>query len=156
MKKILPVLLFIILTEATGLIGSIATFPSIPTWYLTLNKPSFNPPNWLFGPVWTTLFAMMGIAAFLVWQKGMHKKPVKEAIIVFSIQLVLNIFWSIIFFGLHQPGVAFIEIVILWLMILITILRFYKISRPAGLLLIPYLLWVSFASFLNLVIVILN
>ncbi|MBM3205921.1 tryptophan-rich sensory protein, partial [Candidatus Shapirobacteria bacterium] len=132
------------------------TNPSIPTWYATLNKPSFNPPNWLFAPVWTILFILMGISLFLIWKKGLKTKGVKTALSIFSIQLVLNIAWSFFFFKFQSPFWAFIEIIILWFFILLMILKFFKINKAAGFLLIPYLLWVSFASFLNYTIYKLN
>lgn len=138
-----------------GVIGSIFTTPAIPGWYATLQKPSFTPPNWVFGPVWTTLFVMMGISLFLVWRHPSNT-AIKRAILVFGVQLFFNICWSIFFFGLKSPLLAFIDIIFLWIAILLTIIKFYKISAIASLLLIPYLLWVSFASILNLAIVLLN
>ncbi len=129
--------------------GSVATDTSVNDWYRTLAKPSFNPPAWVFGPVWTTLFALMGIAAFLVWKKGLERKSVKIALSIFVGQLVLNTLWSIIFFGLHSPGGALVEIVFLWLAILATIIAFARVSKPAAWLLLPYILWVSFAIYLN-------
>lgn len=149
MKTILKFIISIIICQLAGLIGSIFTSQSIPTWYASLKKPAFNPPNWLFGPVWTALFLLMGIALFLVWQKGIGFPQVKIALIVFGIQLIFNILWSILFFGLRSPITGFIEIIILWILILLTILVFYPISKTASLLLLPYLLWVSFASILN-------
>jgi len=148
-KNIGKILLAIVICELAGMIGAIFTTPSIPTWYAGITKPTFSPPNWIFAPVWTTLFALMGIAAYLVYEKGTNKKVVKVALGIFAIQLVLNIKWSLIFFGMHNPGYAFIEIIFLWLAILLTIIAFFKISKPAAYLLIPYILWVSFASFLN-------
>ena len=139
----------IIICLAAGFIGSIFTNRSIPIWYESLKKPSFNPPGWLFGPVWTALFILMGISLFLIWQKGLNYNGVIIALIVFGIQLILNILWSILFFGLRAPLAAFIEIIILWILILMTILIFYPISKTAALLLLPYILWVSFASILN-------
>ncbi len=139
----------IVVSEIPGIIVSIFTVSAISTWYATLAKPAFNPPNWIFGPVWTTLYFLMGVAAFLVWRRGLERKEVKIALGIFIAQLTLNAFWSIIFFGLRNPGVAFLEIIILWLAILATILFFYKISRPAAWLLFPYILWVSFAGYLN-------
>ena len=156
MYRILKALAFVLVSEAAGIIGSIFTISSIPTWYPTLNKPSFSPPNYLFGPVWTLLYALMGIAAFLVWEKGLKKKEVKKGLTLFFIQLVLNSLWSIIFFGFQNPTLALFEIIILWTFILKTTLVFYKISKSAGYLFIPYLLWVTFAAFLNLSIVLLN
>jgi tryptophan-rich sensory protein len=136
-------------------IGSSATFPAIPTWYASLNKPFFSPPNYLFAPVWTLLYLLMGISFYLVWSKG-KGKSLRFATNVYLFQLILNTLWSIFFFGNRSPLMGLIIIVILWFMILITILRFYKINRTAGILLIPYILWVSFASVLNLSIFLLN
>jgi len=146
----------ILVSQIAGLIGSVFTISAIPTWYAGLVKPALNPPSWVFGPAWTTLYFLMGIAAFLVWKKGFERKDVKMALGVFGVQLALNAIWSIIFFGLHNPFWAFIEIIILWLAILATIFAFYKISRPAAYLLLPYILWVSFAAVLNFSIMILN
>lgn len=139
-----------------GFIGSIFTTPSIATWYETLNKPALNPPNWVFAPVWTTLFILMGISLFLIWQKGLKSKGVVFAIVLFVIQLLLNMKWSFLFFGMHSPLYAFVDIVVLWLMILWAIIAFSKISKLAGWLLLPYLLWVSFASYLNFMVYLLN
>jgi len=130
-----------------GFIGSFFTSPAIPTWYATLQKPTFAPPNWVFFPVWTSLFIMMGISLFLVWQK--EDKKVKTALIIFAGQLVLNALWSVAFFGFRSPLLGLMEIVILWVAILATILSFMKVSRTAAYLLIPYILWVSFAAFVN-------
>lgn len=139
----------IVVSELAGIIGSVFTTPSIQTWYATLARPALNPPAWVFGPVWTTLFALMGISAFLIWKKGLDRKDVKVALGIFIGQLILNTLWSIIFFGLHSPAGAFTEIIFLWLAILATIVAFAKISRPAAWLLVPYILWVSFAGYLN-------
>jgi translocator protein len=139
----------IAVSEAVGMIGSVFTVPSISGWYAGLVKPALAPPNWVFGPVWTTLFALMGIAAFFVWKKGLGRKDVKIALGIFGGQLVLNLLWSIIFFGMHSPGGALVEIFFLWLAILATIIAFRKISRFSAWLLVPYLLWVSFAAYLN-------
>lgn len=136
-------------SELAGIIGSVFTVSAIPNWYAGLVKPALNPPSWLFGPVWTTLYALMGIAAFLVWKAGWERKEVKKALGVFGIQLFLNFIWSIIFFGLQNPGWALVNIVLLWLAIVWTMVVFYRISKPAVYLLLPYLLWVSFASYLN-------
>lgn len=146
----------IIVSELAGIIGSVFTTPSIAGWYASLVKPALNPPAWVFGPVWTTLFALMGIAAFLVWRKGLDRKDVKIALVLFVGQLVLNALWSIIFFGLRGPGGALIEIVFLWLAILAMIIAFAKISKTAAWLLMPYILWVSFAGYLNYSIWMLN
>lgn len=159
----------IVVSELAGILGSVFTTPSIAglstgsglSWYAGIVKPAINPPAWVFGPVWTTLFALMGIAAFLIWSfyaeaSADKKKGIKIALALFGIQLVLNTLWSIIFFGLHSPGGALIEIIFLWLAILATIIAFAKISKPAAWLLLPYILWVSFASYLNYSIWMLN
>lgn len=151
-SDILKVVFSILICQGAGFLGSLATTPSIATWYKTLAKPSFSPPNAVFGPVWITLYLMMSIALFLVWKQGGATKGVKPALIIFFVQLALNTLWSILFFGLHQPMWAFFEIVILWLFILLTLIVFWRLSRAAGLLLLPYLLWVSFASALNFAI----
>ena len=117
-------------------------------WYASLNKPSWNPPAWIFGPVWTLLYTMMAVAAWLVWRRGgfaVHRKPLA----CFLVQLALNAAWTPLFFGLHQPGWAFAEIVLLWLAIVATLAAFWRVHRPAAWLLVPYLAWVSFATFLN-------
>ncbi len=139
----------IVVSELAGIIGSVFTISAIPNWYAGLVKPALNPPSWVFGPVWTTLYALMGIAAFLVWRNGWERKEVKTALSIFGLQLFLNAIWSIIFFGLHSPGWALVDIVALWFAIVWTIAVFYKISKPAAYLLLPYILWVSFASYLN-------
>lgn len=131
-----------------GIVGSFFTVKSVSGWYSTLNKPSFNPPNWLFGPVWVTLYTLMGVSLFLIWQQK-EKTDIKPALGIFAVQLILNTLWSVIFFGLHQPFFAFIEIIALWASILMTILVFHKVSGIAAYLLIPYFLWVSFAGILN-------
>jgi benzodiazapine receptor len=149
LRNILKLIASIIICQFAGFIGSLFTAPAIPTWYKTLSKPSFTPPNSIFSPVWITLFVLMGISLFLVWKRNLKDRNVKIALIFFAIQLILNILWSLLFFGLKSPLLAFIEIIILWFAILLTILKFLKVSRPAGVLLLPYLLWVSFAAFLN-------
>jgi benzodiazapine receptor len=141
---------------AAGAIGSMFTQQAIPTWYATLEKPAFNPPNWVFMPVWTLLYILMGVAAFLVWRKGLESKQVRVALIVFLVQLVLNAFWSVAFFGLESPLYGLIVIAALWVAILFTVLKFYSISRVASALMWPYLLWVSFAAVLNSSIWLLN
>ena len=137
-------------------VGSAATMPSITTWYASLIKPAWTPPNWLFGPVWTTLYILMGIAAFLVWREGLGRKEVKIALGIFGVQLILNVLWSIVFFAFKSTLGAFIIIVVLWITILITIIAFYRISKPTGIILIPYIAWVSIASALNYAVYLLN
>jgi len=146
--------LSIIIPQLAGGIGALFTTSSIPTWYASIQKPSFNPHNWIFGPVWTTLFLLMGISLFLVWNEKSKLK--KKAITFFGVQLGLNTIWSILFFGLHSPLLAFIEIILLWIAILFTIIYFSKISKTSAYLLVPYILWVSFAAVLNLSILLLN
>ncbi|HBK33459.1 TPA: hypothetical protein DEP34_01865 [Candidatus Uhrbacteria bacterium] len=149
MNNTLKLIIAIVVSELAGIIGSVFTTPSIAGWYAGIVKPALNPPAWVFGPVWTTLFALMGITAFLVWKKGLDRRDVKIALGIFLGQLVLNTLWSIIFFGLRSPGGALIEIIFLWLAILAMIVAFAKISKPAMWLLLPYILWVSFAGYLN-------
>lgn len=146
----------IIICELAGIIGTVFTISAIPTWYATLVKPALNPPSFIFGPVWTMLYALMGIAAFLIWNKGMGRPGVSKALSVFGIQLLLNATWSIVFFGLQNPAWAFLNIVAMWSAIVWTMVLFYRISKPAMWLLVPYILWVSFASYLNLGIWLLN
>lgn len=146
---------WLLLCFTAAAVGSSVTLPQIPTWYAELNKPSFNPPNWIFGPVWTALYLMMAISAWLVWLKsGWLDAP--GALGVFCFQLLLNTAWSAIFFGLENPLAAAVEIVFLWLAIGATLLSFWKHSQLAALLLTPYLAWVSFAAVLNFSIVALN
>jgi tryptophan-rich sensory protein len=139
-----------------GIIGSLFTTPAIPTWYLALQKPSIAPPNWIFGPVWTTLYLLMGISLYLVSKAGLGSINVRRSLVMFSIQLALNVLWSYLFFGLRSPRLGLIEIIAMWVAILITMVFFQRVSRGAALLLFPYLLWVSFASYLNYSIVVLN
>jgi len=155
-RDIWKLVVSIIACLAAGAIGSIFTRQAIPTWYATLEKPAFNPPNWVFMPVWTLLYILMGIAAFLVWRKGLENRQVRIALIVFLVQLVLNALWSVAFFGLESPVYGLIVITVLWLAILFTTLQFYRISRAAGGLMLPYLLWVTFAAVLNESIWLLN
>ncbi len=146
----------ILICQAVGIIGSFFTVSSVNTWYLGLTKPVFNPPNWIFSPVWITLFFLMGISLYIIWEKGIKTRQSKTALLIFSIQLALNALWSILFFGLKLPLYAFIEIIFLWAVILLSIIFFYRISKTAAYLLIPYILWVSFAAVLNYFIVYLN
>jgi tryptophan-rich sensory protein len=152
----LKIIIAIVICNLVGLAASTVTIDAIPGWYASLNKPSFNPPNWLFGPVWTTLYILMGISAAMIWQIGMNRQDVKHALSVFGIQLMLNGIWSYLFFGFQSPLIAFIEILLLLGMIILTILRFKELKPLAAWLLIPYLLWVSFASILNFSIYTLN
>ncbi len=146
----------LIIPQLAGGLGSYFTIASVKNWYPLLTKPSLNPPAWIFGPVWTTLYLLMGIAAFLIWKKGWGRKDIRKALVVFGLQLVLNATWSIVFFGLQSPALALVNIIMLWLAIVWTMILFYKISKPAMWLLMPYILWVTFASYLNYSIWILN
>jgi translocator protein len=147
-KEWLGLLVSLVTCFAVAGLGSLATTPNIPTWYATLNKPTWTPPNWAFGPVWTVLYGMMAVAVWLVWRKAGWNM----AVTIFAVQLALNLAWSFIFFGFHQPGLAFLEIVMLWLAIAATVLMFFQVSPVAASLLIPYLLWVSYAAALNFAI----
>ncbi len=135
-----------------GFMSGFATQNSISDWYPTLNKPSFNPPNWIFAPVWIILYIMMGIAAGIVWSKGYYHKWVKTALYHFGFQLLLNGMWGIVFFGLKRPDIALLVIIVLIVLILLTIKWFKVVNKTAAYLMIPYLLWVSFAAVLNFMI----
>jgi benzodiazapine receptor len=139
-----------------GFLGSFATRGSVTTWYADLSRPSFTPPDWTFGVVWPILYVMMGISAFLIWNMGFDKTEVKVALGIFGLQLILNGLWTPIFFGLHLIGLALVEIIMMWAVILLTIIYFWKVSKPAALLLLPYIFWVSFAIVLNASLFILN
>jgi translocator protein len=152
----LKLVISILICQCAGIIGSLFTTRSIPTWYAFINKPAFNPPNWIFAPVWVSLFTLMGIAAFLVWSKGTHTLGVKRALSIFLLQLGLNSLWSIVFFGSRSIVGGLAVIVVLWLAIFWTIKEFLAISKPAAVLLIPYIVWVSFALILNVAFLILN
>ncbi len=156
MKKTVGIVIAVVICELAGFIGSIFTMPSIPGWYAGLAKPSFSPPNAIFGPVWITLYALMGIAAWLVYDKGLKGADVKRALSIFTAQLIVNVLWSIMFFGAHHILGAFVIIVALWILIAATIQLFGKVSKPAAVLLVPYILWVSFAAVLNASLYVLN
>jgi len=155
-KEIGVLLFFILISQAAGFVGSLFTITNITSWYATINKPFFNPPNWIFGPVWISLYFLMGLAAYFIWKQDFSKKPVKIALSVFGLQLALNTIWSILFFGLQTPFYAFIEIIILWIAIAYTTKLFYKLDKKAAYIMIPYICWVSFAAILNLSIWLLN
>jgi benzodiazapine receptor len=149
LADIVKLIISIVLCQAAGFVGSLATMPAIPGWYKGLVKPAFNPPNGVFGPVWITLYLLMGIALFLVWRLGLGRVGVKKGLVLFLVQLALNVLWSWVFFGGHRLGLGFLVIVLLWAFILLTIIAFHGLSRAAAWLLVPYLLWVTFASVLN-------
>lgn len=154
--KPLAFIISIAITLGIGALGAWATAQSVKTWYPTLNKPSFNPPNWLFAPVWTSLYVLIGISAYLVWTKRDQIVHFPRVTAIYFIQLILNLAWSFLFFYLHEIGFALFEIIILLIAIIINATTFYKIHRLAGLIYIPYIIWVSFASFLTYNIFILN
>ncbi len=149
-KKILKLALCIIICEVIGIGGAFFTSPAVSSnWYTSLEKPIFQPPSWLFSPVWIILYVLMGIALYLIWQQ-------KSLVKLFFVQLFLNFFWSVLFFGLKSPFFAFLDIIILWILILVLTIKFFKNKKSAGYLFLPYLLWVTFASILNFSIFILN
>jgi tryptophan-rich sensory protein len=157
MKNYLKLIISILIPLVIGFIGSFFTTSAISSWYAGLNKPVFNPPNWIFGPVWTLLYIMIGVSIYLVWINKEKKKGMKKkAFWIFGIQLFLNFIWSILFFGNHLISFAFVDIILLWIAIIFNMYFCYKISKISSCLLFPYLLWVSFASVLNFAILILN
>ncbi len=149
MNNTLKLIIAVAVPLAVGGLSGFATAGGVATWYPTLTKPPFNPPAWVFGPVWTVLYIMMGVAAFLVWREGFATEGVKLALTVFAVQLALNGLWSILFFGMQTPGWALVEIIALWFAIIVTVVFFWRVVPAAGMLLLPYLAWVSFASVLN-------
>ena len=156
LKRVLGALGAIILCQMAGVIGSLFTYKNIATWYVNLNKPFFNPPNWVFGPVWITLYAMMGVAFYLVWEKRKKAKAAMRGVVFFLAQLALNALWSIMFFGMKSPLLGLVTIAPLWALILASTYYFYKVSKPAAYLMVPYILWTSFAMVLNFFIWMLN
>ncbi|MDD5111239.1 MAG: tryptophan-rich sensory protein [Candidatus Altiarchaeota archaeon] len=153
---LVKLVLCVLLCQAAGVIGSFFTTPSIPTWYAGLNKPFFSPPSYVFAPVWITLYFMMGLSLSFVWLRVDKDKNAKKAIAIFLPQLILNIIWSIAFFGLKSPAAGFATIAILWISIAWTIRAFSKVSVTSAVLLMPYIIWVTFAAMLNLAIWLLN
>jgi tryptophan-rich sensory protein len=172
LNKISKLVITLVVSECAGIIGALFTTPSIATWYATLPKPALNPPAWIFGPVWTTLYALIGVALFLVWKndwrvvnplsvgsrRAWNKLSQRlwtgdlqkvNIVALFWVQWALNILWSILFFGLHAPGIAFFEIAVLWISIVYVIVNFWRVSKAAAWLLVPYILWVTFAGYLN-------
>jgi benzodiazapine receptor len=154
--NILKLLASILVCQAAGFAGSFFTAPAIPAWYDGLVKPSFTPPDMIFAPVWTALFLLMGIALFLVWRIGFDDRRVRRGLALFGVQLALNVSWSIAFFGFRSPLAGLLVIAALWAAILATLVCFFRISRTAGVLLIPYIAWVSFAAVLNVSLYMLN
>ena len=156
MKNHYKLIIAVVVSLMAGVLGSVFTSEAIPTWYATLEKPDFTPPNWVFAPVWTTLYILMGVAAYLVWREGFHKTEVKIALTLYAIQLTLNVLWSMIFFGLRNPLYGLFDISALIILLILTTKQFREINKNAALLLMPYLLWVLYAAFLNLNIWLLN
>lgn len=154
-KKILTLLFFLLLPQVAGFLGAIFTFSAIESWYQYLKKPSFAPPNFLFGPVWTLLYFLIGIASFFIWKNKENPKA-KTLLKVYFIHLILNTLWSFLFFGLKNPFLAFLEIIILWFFVAYLALTFYKIKKASGIIFVIYLFWISFAMILNFSILILN
>jgi benzodiazapine receptor len=148
-RELPRLILSIMICQAAGIIGFIFTSSSVSTWYTTLTKPEFTPPGSVISAIWLILFTLMGISLFLVWREGLSRPEVKSALYIFAAQLIVNVLWSGAFFGLRSPFAGMIAIAILWALILLTIAKFWPISRTAALLLVPYILWVSFAAFLN-------
>lgn len=149
MSNIVKAIIAIVIPLMVGATSGFFTISGVESWYQTIQKPSWNPPNWIFGPVWTTLYVMMGIALFLVWKEDTSEELKKIAIALFAVQLTLNFFWSFIFFNQQQPGWALVEIIAMWFFILLTIFAFAQVNKTAAWLLVPYISWVSFATILN-------
>ena len=170
LRKIITLVTAIVVCQLAGMVGALFTVPAVGGWYASLNKPALNPPGWVFGPVWTLLYFLMGLALYLVWVNQSTAETAlptvraelspplarRKAVIIFFVQLALNAFWSIIFFGLHSPGWALVEIIMLWLAIVATIFYFAKISRLAAWLFALYMAWVTFAVYLNFAIWMVN
>lgn len=142
-------LISLALPQLAGLSGVLFTDTGESSWFQQLQKPAWNPPSWLFGPVWTTLYILMGFAFYLVWKSDAPQKVKRPAMALWVVQLVLNFLWTLIFFGAHEPGWALVEIIVLWIAILLTIFAFARINKPAAWLMVPYISWVSFASILT-------
>lgn len=155
-REIPKLVISIIIVFLAGAVGTVYTLPEITGWYANLLKPSLTPPNWAVGPIWSTLYVLIGIALFLIWREGLERKDVKVAIIIFAVQLAINVIWSLVFFGGHNLFGGLILVIMLWISILINIIVFYRISKTAGLILIPYLIWITIASYLNYGVYILN
>lgn len=148
-RSVLGLIGWIALSQSAGVVGGFFTASSVGTWYAGLERPAFSPPNWVFGPVWTVLYTLMGIAAWLVWKNAAGRPIARAGLWIFGIQLVLNALWSVIFFGMRDPMWAWVELIALWIAILVTTDHFIRIVRTAGLLMLPYLAWVTFAGVLN-------
>ena len=156
LRYVFKLIISIVACQCAGLIGSAFTAPAIPTWYAALEKPPFTPPNWLFAPAWITLYLLMGISASIVWQRGLDNTRIRNALITFLVQLGFNVLWSVVFFGLESPLYGVIVIVVLWMAIMLTMVKFFRISTLAGVFMLPYIGWVTFAAILNISVFILN
>ncbi|MBI5044319.1 MAG: tryptophan-rich sensory protein [Candidatus Levybacteria bacterium] len=156
MKDLIKLFCSIIGCELVGIVGTPFTIAAIPAWYVNLNKPLFAPPNWVFGPAWIILYFLMGVSFYLILKLGWKKKKVKTALKFFLAQLMLNFLWTPAFFGLRSPLLGLITIIAMWIVIVVTMKKFYPLSKLAFYLLLPYLLWVTFATLLNAAILFLN
>lgn len=148
-RELPKLIVSILIVFLAGAVGTVFTLKEITTWYVNIPKPSWTPPNWAFGPIWSTLYVLMGVSLFLIWREGLNRKDVKIGIGVFAVQLILNVVWSLVFFGSHNIAGGLVMVILLWISILINIVVFYRISKPAGIILIPYLIWVTIAGYLN-------
>ena len=155
-KKVLKFIASIIICQSAGVFGSLVTFEAIPGWYITLEKPFFAPPNWIFGPVWIILYFLMGVSLYIVWENELKSKTRNIFFVVFGIQLILNTLWSSLFFGLRSPLLGLVDILILDVMLAVTIIYAKRVSKYAAMLLIPYMVWIIIASVLNYAILVLN
>lgn len=155
-KKVLRFITSIIICQSAGIFGSLFTFEAVPDWYITLEKPFFAPPNWIFGPVWIILYFLMGVSLYIVWKDELKSKTRNVFFVVFAIQLILNALWSLLFFGLKSPLLGLIDILILDVMLVVTIFYAKRVSKYAAMLLIPYMVWIIIASVLNYAIMVLN
>jgi len=155
-KKVLRFIISIIICQSAGIFGSLFTFEAVPDWYITLEKPFFAPPNWIFGPVWIILYFLMGVSLYIVWKDELKSKTRNVFFVVFAIQLILNALWSLLFFGLKSPLLGLIDILILDVMLVVTIFYAKRVSKYAAMLLIPYMVWIIIASVLNYAILVLN
>jgi tryptophan-rich sensory protein len=149
MKRILKLVFCVVTCQGVGFAGSFFTLSAIPSWYARLVKPPLNPPNWIFGPVWIILYLLMAVAVFLVWEKGRGKKEIRIALELFALQLFLNAVWTPVFFGVKDPMAGLLVIILLWITLFETLIKFFQTSAAAGALLVPYILWISFAVYLN-------
>jgi len=155
-KKVLKFIISIIICQSAGIFGSLFSFEAFPDWYITLEKPFFAPPNWIFGPVWIILYFLMGVSLYIVWKDELKSKTRNVFFVVFAIQLILNALWSLLFFGLKSPLLGLIDILILDVMLVVTIFYAKRVSKYAAMLLIPYMVWIIIASVLNYAIMVLN